>query len=331
MKRLDEYWYRRNPLSLVLVPVSWLFCMLVYIRKQLYQKGMLKTVSMPIPVIIVGNITVGGSGKTPLVIAIFRLLKNAGYRPGIISRGYGGLATSWPQQVREDSDPRMVGDEPVLMARYCGTAMAVGPDRVSAAQQLLKYHDCDVIISDDGLQHYALERDIEIVVIDGVRRFGNSYCLPAGPLRERKSRLAEVDFIVTNGIAMRMEYPMELESSGAVNLVTGEHRKLETFRGDTVHAIAGIGNPERFFSDLEKHKLVLTRHPFPDHYDYKQEDLDFEVNGPVLMTEKDAVKCKKYMRENIWYVPVKASLDENFVTRLLYMLKKYNTENKLVN
>ncbi|HEC29396.1 MAG TPA: tetraacyldisaccharide 4'-kinase [Gammaproteobacteria bacterium] len=331
MKRLDEYWYRRNPLSLVLLPVSWLFCMLVYIRKHLYQKGMLKTVRMPVPVIIVGNISVGGSGKTPLVVAIFSLLKNAGYKPGIISRGYGGLAKTWPQQVREDSDPRMVGDEPVLMARYCGTAMAVGPDRVSAAQQLLKYHDCDVIISDDGLQHYVLERDIEIAVVDGVRRFGNGHCLPAGPLRERKSRLEEVDFIVTNGIAMRMEYPMELESNEAVNLMTGERRNMGVFSGSVVHAIAGIGNPDRFFSDLEKYGLVFTRHPFPDHYDYKADDLLFDDDSLIFMTEKDAVKCKKYARDDIWYVPVKANLDKRLVTRLLYMLKKQYDESYSIN
>lgn len=322
MKRLDEYWYQPNLVTLILLPVSWLFRLIVSIRRYLYGIGLLNSTKLPVPVIIVGNITVGGSGKTPLVIALVKLLQQAGYQPGVISRGYGGMAQSWPQQVRTDSDPRMVGDEPVLIAKNCDVPMAVGPDRVAAAEQLLKYHDCDVIISDDGLQHYALRRDIEMVVIDGVRRFGNGHCLPAGPLREPQSRLSDVDFVITNGLAMRMEYPMQLDAFTAVNLMTKNKRPISDFVDQTVHAIAGIGYPDRFFNHLKKKQINIIEHPFPDHYAFNAEDIDFQDDITVFMTEKDAVKCQQYATENMWVVPVSIKLDERLSLRLLGMLKK---------
>lgn len=325
MKRLDEYWYHRNIFSVMLLPLSWLFCLLVFIRRRLYSLGILSSVKLPVPVIIVGNITVGGSGKTPMVIALAHLLKQAGYHPGVISRGYGGQAKSWPQQVRTDSDPSMVGDEPVLIARRCEAPMAVGPNRVKAAQQLLEHHECDVIISDDGLQHYALQRDIEIAMLDGIRRLGNGYCLPAGPLREPVKRLETVDFVIANGLAMRMEYPLEVTASKVINLKNGEQRMLSDLKGTEVHAVAGIGNPDRFFNDLIKHGLLLQKHPFADHFKYNADDLAFNDDLPVIMTEKDAVKCNRYAQDNMWYMPIQAKLDERFITRFLYMLKK-NTE-----
>jgi len=327
LKRLDEYWYQRNLLSLILLPVSWLFRLLVRLRRYLYAVGLLNSTRLPIPVIIVGNITVGGSGKTPLVIALIDMLRQAGYHPGVISRGYGGKAKTWPQQVRPDSDPSMVGDEPVLIAQSCKVPLAVGPDRVFAAQQLLQYNDCDVIISDDGLQHYSLKRDIEIVVVDGVRRFGNGYCLPAGPLREPPSRLTSVDFVVTNGLAMRMEYPMELVAKNVLNLATGETRLLSSFAGQTVHTVAAIGNPDRFFNLLKKNGVDVIPHPFIDHYSFSKEDLEFEDGSTVFMTQKDAVKCMQYATENMWIVPVSAKLDERLVIRLLGMLKKLYDQN----
>jgi len=277
---------------------------------------------MPVPVIIIGNITVGGSGKTPLIIALVKLLKHAGYLPGVISRGYGGKASSWPQQVRADSDPQMVGDEPVLISQNCDVPMAVGPDRVAAAEQLLKYHDCDVILSDDGLQHYALKRDIEMVVIDGIRRFGNGLCLPAGPLREPQKRLSSADFIVTNGLAMRMEYPMQLEVYNVINLKTGKQQPLSDFAGKTVHAVAGIGNPDRFFNQLKKKQINVITHPFIDHFAFSANDLEFQDDIPVFMTEKDAVKCQQFVTDNMWVVPVQVKLDERLSFRLLSMLKK---------
>ena len=326
MKRLDEYWYEPNPLTLLLIPASWLFRLLASIRRYLYGIGLLTSTKLSVPVIIVGNITVGGSGKTPLVISLVKLMQQAGYQPGVISRGYGGKATNWPQQVRADGDPKMVGDEPVLIVQKCNVPMAVGPDRVAAAEQLLKYHECDVIISDDGLQHYALKRDIEIVVIDGVRRFGNGYCLPAGPLREPESRLADVDFVVTNGLAMRMEYPMQIELQTIVNLKTREKKDIAEFEGKSIHAVAGIGNPSRFFDCLKNKKIDVIAHPFADHYQFNKEDVTFDDN-PVFMTEKDAVKCYQYATENMWIVPVHIQLDERLSFRLLGMLKKINEQN----
>jgi tetraacyldisaccharide 4'-kinase len=322
LKRLDGYWYQRNLLSLILLPLSWFFCLMVIIRRRLYNTGILKSARMPVPVIIVGNITVGGSGKTPLVIALVHLLQKAGYSPCVISRGYGGNAESWPQQVRADSDPRMVGDEPVLISARCQVPMAVGPDRVAAAQQLLQHHDCDIIVSDDGMQHYALERDIEIAVLDGIRRMGNGYCLPAGPLREPAKRLKDVDFVIANGLAMRMEYPMELVATDIINLHNGKHRQLEELKETEVHAIAGIGNPKRFFQYLNKWGIRTHNHPFPDHFDFSSDDLVFDDDLPVVMTEKDAVKCARFAHENMWSMPVRARLDERFITRLLYTLKK---------
>ena len=322
MKRLDEYWYHRNLLSMILSPVAWFFCLLVFIRRYLYQTGILRSTHPTVPVIIIGNITVGGSGKTPLVIALVKLLQKAGYKPGIISRGYGGKANTWPQQVREDSDPGIVGDEPVLIARHCQAPMAVGPDRVTAVEQLLQYHPCDVIVSDDGLQHYALARDIEIAVVDGIRRFGNGKCLPAGPLREPLKRIKEVDFVIANGLAMHMEYPMELIADSVINLANGEVKQLGDFYASEVNAVAGIGYPQRFFNLLEKNGIKTRAQAFPDHHDFCASDLEFDNKLPVLMTEKDAVKCQRFADDRVWYIPVQARLDERFITRFLYEVKK---------
>ena len=322
MKRLDEYWYDQNFISLCLLPASWFFCLLVYIRRYLYRTGILNASKLPVPVIIIGNISVGGTGKTPLVIALVEFLKEQGYKPGVISRGYGGQASTWPQQVREDSDPRMVGDEPLLIVKNCHVPMAVGPDRVTAAEQLLQYHHCDIVISDDGLQHYALKRDIEIVVVDSARRFGNARCLPAGPLREPVSRLDEVDFIIANGLAMSTEFPMQLNASQVVNMFNGEIRSLDDFRTREVNAIAGIGFPDRFFSMLKKHDIIAHPHSFSDHYDFKQSDLVFENKLPIVMTEKDAVKCQRFAHKAMWYIPVQARLDTRFLTHFSNEVKK---------
>jgi len=326
LKRLDEYWYQKNLISLLLLPLSVIFCSLSWLRRKCYRVGLLKSEQMPVPVVIVGNITVGGSGKTPLIISMIQLLKQAGYSPGVISRGYGGTARTWPQQVRKDSDPRVVGDEPLLIATRSNVPISVGPDRVAAAKKLLEFHQCDVILSDDGLQHYALARDIEIVVVDGIRRFGNGYCLPAGPLREKEKRLQEVDMIVANGLALRREFPMDLRVIMLVNLKTGDTCELDNFKPKHVHAVAGIGYPARFFTTLRKQGFEIEEHSFPDHFNYAINDLDFNDELPIIMTEKDAVKCRLFASDNMWYLPVQAHLNENFMTRLLYLLKDCNTE-----
>jgi tetraacyldisaccharide 4'-kinase len=258
----------------------------------LYTKGILKTCTLPVQVVVIGNITVGGTGKTPLTIWLAELLKNSGYKPGIISRGHGGKSDNWPLSVNEHSDVNQVGDEALLIAKRTQCPVIVGPSRVEAAQKLLAEFDCNVVLSDDGLQHYKLNRDIEIAVIDGERRFGNGYCLPAGPLREPTERLGSVDFVVVNGIKYAdHEFSMQFIGDIAINIKTGEQKHLQKFQNVSCHAIAGIGNPERFFKLLESAGLSCTTYSFPDHYAFERDDINFTDANPVLMTEKDAVKC----------------------------------------
>ena len=318
-----DIWYKDPFIGVWLMPLGFLFSDAVKFRKFLYRVGVLKRNTMPIPVIVVGNITVGGTGKTPLVIWLAGFLKDAGYRPGIISRGYGGQAESWPQWVTAESDVKNVGDEAVLIAKQTACPMAIGPLRADAANMLLQQADCNVILSDDGLQHYALNRDIEIVVIDGDRRFGNGYCLPAGPLREPIERLQSVDFVIVNGEKTEEnELSMQLIGDTAVNLVTGAHKSLQQFKCDDCHALAGIGNPERFFKLLEHAGLTCINHSFPDHYQFQRNDVEFADNKHVLMTEKDAVKCQAFAGPQHWFVPVKAVPEPLFSEQLLTLLSE---------
>jgi len=327
--RVDAFWQTRNALSYLLLPLSWLFHGLALLRRALYRHGILKIHRLPAPVIVVGNIGVGGSGKTPLVIWLVRHLRTLGWKPGIVARGYGGRAKYWPQQVRPDSDSHMVGDEPVMIARLCGCPMSVGPNRVAAAKALLAHHDCDIIVSDDGLQHYALGRDLEIAVIDGRRRHGNGFLLPAGPLREPPSRLEEVDLIVAKGRAAHGEHLMNYSLGDAIPLKDmASRRPLRDFRVLTVHALAGIGNPDGFFDMLTERQLQIIRHPFPDHHPFKSADIEFRDGKPVLMTQKDAVKCEPFAGPRHWFVPVEAALKESFVQRLNRLLAQLETQFK---
>lgn len=289
----------------------------------MYSLGIWNQCRLPVPVIIVGNLTVGGTGKTPLIIWLARFLKEAGYKPGIISRGYGGKARRWPQWVDHDSDPETVGDEALLIARLTGCPMAVAPLRAAAGKMLLDRAECNVILSDDGLQHYALDRDIEIAVIDGTRRYGNGYCLPAGPLREPVTRLKEVDIIIVNGEkSSENEFSMQMQGNIAVNLVTDEEKSLREFADGSCHALAGIGNPDRFFRQLALAGLTCETHSFPDHYPYQRSDIEFGDARPVLMTDKDAVKCKAFAGEQHWRIPVVAVPDAAFSERLLNLLRE---------
>ena len=317
-KWLQQIWQQRNGISLTLRPLSWLYCSIVFVRRWLYRLRVLRSTQLKVPVIVVGNITVGGTGKTPLVVSVVETLKEAGYRPGVISRGYRGKARSWPQQVRPDSDPVMVGDEPILISRRTQCPMAVGPDRVAAGQALLKYSDCDIIVCDDGLQHYALRRDMEILVVDGTRRFGNGFCLPAGPLREPVRRIDKVDLVVTNGLAGPNECEMRYEGDTLVNLADDSQTStLNDLKGSSVHAIAGVGNPQRFFDRLALAGLDVREHAFPDHHLFLPRDLDYGNSVPIIMTEKDAVKCRRFARSNMWYLPITVSLSNQFEQQLL--------------
>ena len=321
MTWLDRNGYSLNLTSVLLWPLSLLFGAAVRGRRRLYRIGFFKSAAVDAPVIIVGNISVGGTGKTPLTARLVELLRDAGYKPGVISRGYGGSSEEWPRHVTADSDPGEVGDEPVLLAQRCRCPIVVGPDRVAAAQALFARYDCNVIVSDDGLQHYRLQRDIEMAVVDGFRRLGNGACLPAGPLREPPSRLREVDFVIGNGAARGHEYLMSLRGDTAVNLVDPcITATLASFRRSTVHAVAGIGDPGRFFDHLRHARLRLIKHPFPDHHLFRPEDLRFPQDLPVLMTEKDAIKCRRFASENWWVAPVSAQLDPEFEEQLLRRL-----------
>ena len=319
---LDRYGYSLNLIAVLLWPLSLLFCVIVRVRRWLYLNGFLPSAAVAVPVIVVGNISVGGAGKTPLTARLVELLRAAGYRPGIISRGYGGQSETWPRYVIADSDPQQVGDEPVLLTQRCRCPVVVDPDRVAAARALLEtYPSCNVLISDDGLQHYRLQRDIEIAVVDGFRRLGNCACLPAGPLREPPSRLREVDFVVGNGAARGGEYLMALRGETAINLRDPQVSSvLAGFRHSTIHAVAGIGDPGRFFEHLRHARLRLIEHPFPDHHPFCPEDLQFREDLPVLMTEKDAIKCWKFAPEGCWMVPVSAQLEPQFEEALLQRL-----------
>jgi tetraacyldisaccharide 4'-kinase len=320
---LLDIWYKDHFIGAALLPFGFLFSDFVKFRRWLYKVGAKKSEALPVPVIIVGNITVGGTGKTPLCIYLAKLLQDEGYRVGIISRGYGAEAIT--KMVLPNSNAMEVGDEALLISRRTNCPMAIGVKRVEAGNFLLKHSPCDVILADDGLQHYALKRDIEIAVIDGERRFGNSICLPAGPLREPIERLNNVDFVVVNGEPTENtawhEWQMQLFGDNAVNLLSGENKPLADFKNTECCAVAGIGNPERFFKQLEKVGIShRTDYSFPDHHIFNADEITFK-NLPVFMTEKDAVKCKLFATENHWFVPVTAQLSAEFNTQFLNLFK----------
>jgi tetraacyldisaccharide 4'-kinase len=321
-KGLELYWYSRKPLVWLLLPLSGLFFLLSSIRRLFYRLGVLSSYRASIPIIIVGNISVGGTGKTPLVVWLCQFLRDQGFKPGIINRGYQGKATTWPQQVTESSDAAQVGDEAVLIAQRTGCPVVAGPKRIDSVK-LLEQQGCDIVISDDGLQHYALQRDIEIAVIDGERRVGNGFLLPAGPLRERVGRLRQVDLIVCNGgRAEQGEFLMQVIASDVVSVTDpAKRRPLSTFAEKRVIAVAGIGNPERFFCTLTQAGVEIVRRIFPDHHHFSAADLQ-TTDNPLLMTEKDAVKCRTIAPADSWYLSVEAKFNDDFTQHLKLCLNQ---------
>jgi tetraacyldisaccharide 4'-kinase len=317
-------WYSPRPsaLAIVLRPLSLAFGAGVALRRALYRAGLRKRVALPVPVVIVGNITVGGSGKTPLVAALGRALGERGFRPGVVSRGYGrDRVDDVPLLVDPHDDPQRVGDEPLLLAR-AGCVVAVARDRVAAGRALLARHPtCNVIIADDGLQHYRLERTVEIAVVDAARALGNGLLLPAGPLREPATRLDEVDAVVafsTDPIraapARANAFTMTLSAGDFARVANpGTTAPASAFLGSDVHAVAGIGDPARFFAQLAALGIRAIAHPFPDHHRFSAADLAFAGARAVLMTEKDAVKCESFADERCWYLPVRAEVDDALV------------------
>ena len=308
---LEALWYGDSAVSLLLAPFGIVYGWVMRTRRQLYNCRILPATAVGCPVIVVGNLTIGGTGKTPLVIAIATWLKAAGLRPGIVCRGYQGAASTWPQAVYPHSDPSLVGDEAVLLADQTQCAVVADPDRIAAARRLIETCGCDVIISDDGLQHLRLQRDLEIVVVDAMRGLGNGRCLPAGPLREPGSRLRSVGLIVTNGLsdAVGLDDPddmrMVLQPLAAVSVRDPSQRvALSDFSDKRIHAVCGIGNPPRFFTALRALGLSIIEHPFPDHHPFVAADLRFSDDCPVLMTAKDAVKCRSFADSRQWSVAV---------------------------
>nr|VFK08933.1 MAG: lipid-A-disaccharide kinase [Candidatus Kentron sp. LPFa]VFK33539.1 MAG: lipid-A-disaccharide kinase [Candidatus Kentron sp. LPFa] len=328
---LPRVWrQKRHPLGYLLAPLSWPFCLAVSMRRLAYRKRLIATRHPGIPVIVVGNISAGGTGKTPLVIRLAKLLHGR-FRPAIVARGYGGKARHWPQRVEADSDPYRVGDEAVLLARRAACPVFAAPDRVAAIEASMEATDCNLILCDDGLQHYALARDLEIAVVDGVLGHGNGRCLPAGPLREPVSRLATVDFVVRNMPARDLasdsecnegEYAMRLIPGAPRNVADERAESLDAFRGSPVHAVCGIGHPERFFGTLRQLGLAIHPHAFPDHHAFAPDELAFEDDLPIFMTEKDAVKCRRFAEPRHWCLPVAAEWRPAFETRLLEALSR---------
>ncbi len=318
---LHRLWYGGSPLAWLLAPLSLPYCLVATARRLAYRRGWLASQTVGVPVVVVGNLSVGGTGKTPLVLWLAQFLGRAGYRVGIVGRGYGGRDTRRPQDVAAGSDPGRVGDEAVLLAARSGRPVVVCRDRVAAARRLVAAHGCDLVLADDGLQHYRLARTLEIAVVDGWRGHGNRLCLPAGPLREPVGRLRDVDFEIVNGGqgagAMRLQVT-GVEPVGRA----GETARLADFGAGPVHAVAGIGHPRRFFALLRAAGLSVIEHAFPDHHAYRAAELDFGDGLPVLMTGKDAVKCRAFDQPGLWSVQVEARPDAGFEAALLARLQR---------
>jgi tetraacyldisaccharide 4'-kinase len=319
---LNRIWYGKSPLRWALWPVSAAYLALARLRRIAYRRGWREVVEPPVPVVVVGNVSVGGTGKTPFVIWLAAQLTQRGRRVGIVTRGYGGKGTIWPRAVTADSDPAEVGDEPVLLARRTRCPVVAGPDRVACVEALLEQSRVDVVLSDDGLQHYRLGRAFEIAVVDGARGMGNGLCLPAGPLREPPSRLQEVDAIVVNGEGWGHAGVFRATAvvTKVYRLKDGEQRPLESFRSQPVHAVAGIGNPERFFELLRDAGLDVAEHPLDDHAEISPEAVTFGEPGAVLITEKDAVKCEHLKTADVWCVVVDFEFDADSTARLLRLV-----------
>jgi tetraacyldisaccharide 4'-kinase len=317
---LHRAWYERAPGFQLLTPLSLLYGLVTALRRGLYRFGVFQTQRVPVPVIVVGNIVAGGVGKTPVTLFLVEALKRRGYTPGIVSRGHGRDDVAAMVEVEANSDPTQVGDEPLLLARRSGCPVFVARDRVAAARALVA-KGVDVVVADDGLQHYRLGRDYELCIVDGERGLGNGWLIPAGPLRERAGRLASVDAVLVNGEARhsslhKIDAPsFHYRAMKARRLDGSEERSLAAFSDQPLQAVAGIGNPTRFFRMLESFGLAVTAQPLRDHASFDPTSL--RGDGPVLMTEKDAVKLSPLRDERLWFVPVDLELDPDAATGLL--------------
>ena len=320
----EKLWYTNNFLSISLLPLSWVFRIASTVRKRVQcAQGDQSNLNRPF-VIVIGNITVGGTGKTPLIIWLALLCKAKGLKVGIVTRGYGRENTEESVEAFPTSSYKDVGDEAILISSKTACPVMVGKDRMKSVKRLADKYNVQVVLSDDGLQHYKLPRDVEIAVIDGERKFGNGRCLPAGPLREPISRLQDCDIVVTNG-ANELSVPsFNLDVQRVISISSDTISKsLKDFKNFTVHAVAGIGNPTRFFTLLKNAGIHILEHKFPDHHAYTEPDLEFGDNKPILMTEKDAVKCRKYTNKEIWYLPVDVIPNNEFSNQISKILEGF--------
>jgi tetraacyldisaccharide 4'-kinase len=322
-KALESSWYRPPRGTLLLLPLEWLFAALTALRRQAFAGNYLKRYRSSCPVVVVGNLTVGGTGKTPVVIALVSALRERGLRVGVVSRGFGGLLTASPQRVDRTSNPRDVGDESVLIAELTGAPVVVCRDRSAAARELAVGGEVDVIISDDGLQHYALERDFEIVTLSSERRFGNGHLLPVGPLREAPRRLATVDWVLERGGSDPFS-ACPLKHGNVVALDGSESLAVAALasRGP-VHAVAGIGDPTGFFNLLRELGFDMQEHRFPDHHQFSRDDLAPFADRAVVMTQKDAVKCRSFGFTNHWALEVRAVLPDGLVDAVVKTVEEH--------
>ncbi len=313
---LNRTWDSRNPASVVLLPISFIYCTLMRIRRLCYQTGLFRSHRVTRPVIVVGNLNLGGNGKTPFTIWLVKWLKKQGYKPGVILRGYRGKSSRWPLDIKADTDVNDSGDEAVLLARRTNAPVVAGPNRVKDAQYLIETHNCDVIVSDDGLQHLALARDFEIVMARSTN--GNDWCLPAGPLREPLSRLNSVDLAIYYG-----------DKNGGVTAVVSKvisarpphgSRRLEEFRNLRLLAVTGIARPERFIDEFARAGLQPEFRIFPDHHQFAEEDFSDGEFDAILMTEKDVVKCDAFPEQNIWYLMLDLDVSDSVVESLKHTL-----------
>lgn len=349
MKHITFYWQNINFVSISLWPVSLLYCIIIHIRKFCYKIGGLKPQKHHgVPVIVVGNISVGGNGKTPLIIYLLEQLQKKGYQPGVVSRGYGAinpqLTKATTKQVNINKPATLYGDEPWMIANKTHCPVVIGAQRALAVKHLISNFDCDIVLSDDGLQHYAMHRDIEICVVDSSKNFGNGFCLPAGPLREPIRRLNEVDFIVyhhtekgANNLPIRLHkealstsnqqtIEMQLQFNQIVSMTDTPIAInftdfIKAYKNQRIHAVAGIANPTRFFKQLKNHGINIIEHGFSDHHDFTAQDIQFNDGLTVIMTEKDAVKCSAFNPKNCYYLSVKTILSTDLVGSIINALQ----------
>jgi tetraacyldisaccharide 4'-kinase len=320
---LENTWYKRSAWLFLLWPLSLITKFVSSRRRSKFLKDEGYSWKPEIPIIVIGNIVVGGTGKTPLVIWLANKLRDLGFKPGIVSRGYGGSAKKYPLLIEGTTTVQESGDEAQIIFKNTNLPVSVSPNRVQAAKYLIEETDCDVLISDDGMQHYALGRDIEIAVFDGLKGTGNDLCLPAGPLRESLERTSEVDFIISstqelNHPLINEDYVMTYEPINWVRLLDGESFTAKDWPlTRSINAVAGIGNPLKFYNLLRDLGLDPIEHSFPDHYQFNEEDLIFNDNLPIIMTEKDAVRCKDMTIKNIWYLRVEAKISEELATKIV--------------